>query len=143
MSTARANSMPMSEQGAAACAVDDLPWDQFYKELLERRYDGLRESLVAIRDDDPAVDIDTLDEAIDVIVKTGEDNKDLGKVIRAVVQSPHRAVLLVTYLYAWYLQSWEDTSKWGEIRDLIEITASVLHPLMTDLGKPIGSQRHT
>ena len=129
----------VSKPGSGEHPSNALPWDHFYKELLERNYDGVRERLVAIQDEHPGgVDIDRVDEAIEVIVGAGLEansdrvdadsdlvgaTNDLAQGIEDAVLSPHRAVLLVAYLYARYLRIWEDTSNWGGIRRVIGVTS--------------------
>ena len=129
---------------------DDLPWGQFYEELLERGYPrGLRERLKAdsvdnavIPGEDTNAFVDRVDKAVDHVLMTrnerdAERQHDavvaLEESIKAGIQSPHRAVLLVTYLYARYLHMWEETSNWDDIRSLIGATSSAIDSSKGDL----------
>ncbi|MGA8723477.1 MAG: hypothetical protein WB565_00410 [Acidimicrobiales bacterium] len=195
-----------AREGAARSwtdSIDDLRWDVFYDDLLERKHVGLREQLRAIQAEDPRqVDLEKLDEAILAIVNARVDSSNnLAKAVRdqvdeeidrivemsidmkdgltvlikqealdsilgaaaaklsatekraidhtltevlkakstldkafktAIPASSSVLVTLVVYLYAKYLQVWEDTSNWRGIRRAIVATNNALESSKAD-----------
>ncbi len=79
---------------------DEARWQIIRGELLERRCDRLRDTLLAMEETLPgAINVRKLDESIDKVVDKHEDDGTLAASFRVAASSPPYAVLLTTYLY--------------------------------------------